>query len=188
MGRAEGDRISKERRTKPARKGNSAGRPTLDELERRKAKVMKVATDLFVRQGYAATSLVDIAKQAGVATRTLYQHFGDKEAMFQSVMYARDSAAPPADGNWWAPLADVPANVAGNSPYNTTVPATTGLPPSPIAAPTWADVLAVAAANEASPSPNFFVVTDRCGRAHYAQSLAQFLFASQKAHAGCYNI
>ena len=105
-----------------------------------------------------------------------------------TAQYARDSAAPPADGNWWAPLADVPANVAGNSPYNTTVPATTGLPPSPIAAPTWADVLAVAAANEASPSPNFFVVTDRCGRAHYAQSLAQFLFASQKAHAGCYNI
>jgi AcrR family transcriptional regulator len=93
MSGSEGDRTSKGRRTKPAKKGNPAGRPTLDELERRKTKVMKVATDLFIREGYAATSLVDIAKQAGVATRTLYQHFGDKEAMFQSVMYARDSAA-----------------------------------------------------------------------------------------------
>ena len=53
---------------------------------------MQVATDLFVANGYAATSLVDIARGAGVATRTLYQHFGDKEAMFREVIYARDAA------------------------------------------------------------------------------------------------
>jgi TetR/AcrR family transcriptional regulator, mexJK operon transcriptional repressor len=70
-----------------------AGRPTLDELERRKLKVMQVATSLFVRNGYAATSLVDIAKDAGVATRTVYQHFGDKEAIFRHVMFARETAA-----------------------------------------------------------------------------------------------
>jgi TetR/AcrR family transcriptional repressor of mexJK operon len=78
-----------------------AGRPTLDELERRKIKVMQVATELFVRLGYASTSLVDIAKGAGVATRTVYQHFGDKEAIFRQVMFGRDSAAvfspPPVD-------------------------------------------------------------------------------------------
>jgi TetR/AcrR family transcriptional repressor of mexJK operon len=70
-----------------------AGRPTSGELERRKSKVMHVATALFVRDGYAATSLVDIAKGAGVATRTVYQHFGDKEAIFRQVMFARDTAA-----------------------------------------------------------------------------------------------
>jgi TetR/AcrR family transcriptional regulator, mexJK operon transcriptional repressor len=81
------------------RAGSKAGRPTLDELERRKQKVMQVATALFVRDGYAATSLVDIAKGAGVATRTVYQHFGDKEAIFRQVMFARDTGAvygPPA--------------------------------------------------------------------------------------------
>jgi AcrR family transcriptional regulator len=72
-------------------KANQAGRPTAAELERRKARVMEVATELFVSRGYAATSLVDIAKGAGVATRTLYQHFGDKEAMFQDVIFARDT-------------------------------------------------------------------------------------------------
>lgn len=72
-------------------KSNQAGRPTAAELERRKARVMEVATELFVSRGYAATSLVDIAKGAGVATRTLYQHFGDKEAMFQDVIFARDT-------------------------------------------------------------------------------------------------
>jgi AcrR family transcriptional regulator len=74
----------------PARR---AGRPTSAELERRKAKVMQVATALFVQHGYAATSLVDIAKAAGVATRTLYQHFGDKEAIFFEVVTARESGA-----------------------------------------------------------------------------------------------
>jgi len=74
------------------RQANQAGRPTAAELERRKARVMEVATELFVSHGYAATSLVDIARGAGVATRTLYQHFGDKEALFREVIFARDAA------------------------------------------------------------------------------------------------
>lgn len=53
---------------------------------------MVVATDMFVKRGYAATTLLDIAKKAGVATRTLYQHFGDKEAIFREVIFARDTA------------------------------------------------------------------------------------------------
>lgn len=70
---------------------NQAGRPTAAELERRKARVMEVATEMFVNEGFAATSLVDIARGAGVATRTLYQHFGDKEAIFREVIFARDA-------------------------------------------------------------------------------------------------
>ena len=78
---------AKTRRKKP----NQAGRPTAAELERRKSRVMDVATELFVERGFAATSLVDIARGAGVATRTLYQHFGDKEAIFREVIFARDA-------------------------------------------------------------------------------------------------
>jgi TetR/AcrR family transcriptional regulator, mexJK operon transcriptional repressor len=76
----------------PRRQRNRAGRPTAHELERRKATVMQVATDLFIAHGYAGTTLLDIAKVSGVATRTLYQHFGDKEAIFQDVIFARDTA------------------------------------------------------------------------------------------------
>ncbi len=75
------------------RRKNQAGRPTATELDRRKALVMDVATALFVERGFAATSLVDIARGAGVATRTLYQHFGDKEAIFREVIFARDEGA-----------------------------------------------------------------------------------------------
>ena len=75
----------------PVKEAQRAGRPTLVELERRKARVMEVATRLFVLNGFAATSLVDIAKEAGVATRTVYQHFGDKEAIFFEVLAARET-------------------------------------------------------------------------------------------------
>jgi TetR/AcrR family transcriptional regulator, mexJK operon transcriptional repressor len=71
---------------------SKAGRPTSDELERRKQRVIEAATQLFVDHGYAATSLVDIARKAGVATRTIYQHFGDKADMFREVIFSRDNA------------------------------------------------------------------------------------------------
>jgi TetR/AcrR family transcriptional repressor of mexJK operon len=74
------------------KRNGQAGRPTASELARRKARVMEVATDLFITHGYAGTSLIDIARGAGVATRTLYQHFGDKEALFREVIFARDAA------------------------------------------------------------------------------------------------
>ncbi|WP_373079937.1 TetR/AcrR family transcriptional regulator [Zhongshania sp.] len=67
----------------------SQGRPTLDDLEQRKSRVLEIATALFVEQGFAETSLVEIAKHAGVATRTIYQHFGNKEDIFKIVLDQR---------------------------------------------------------------------------------------------------
>ncbi len=83
--RRAGRAMEKKRRHK-----NGAGRPNAVEIDRRKGLVLDVATDLFVNRGYAATTLVDIARGAGVATRTIYQHFGDKEAIFYEVIFARD--------------------------------------------------------------------------------------------------
>ncbi|HEY7982532.1 MAG TPA: endolytic transglycosylase MltG [Ktedonobacterales bacterium] len=104
-----------------------------------------------------------------------------------TAQYARDSAATPPVTRWWAPLAGPAGTIASGSPYNSAVPGHNGLIPGPIAAPTWADVLAVAAANEAAPSPDYFVTADRCGRAHFAASLAVFLYTAQKARVGCYS-
>lgn len=77
--------------TRKAATSNAAGRPTLAEIERRKENVLVIATELFARQGYAETSLAEIARQAGVATRTLYHHFGDKEELFREVISVRTS-------------------------------------------------------------------------------------------------
>ncbi len=76
-------------KTHVPRKANTPGRPTLQELEKRKVAILDIATSLFLQQGYASTSLVDIAKQAGVATRTIYQHYGDKEDIFRAVVDRR---------------------------------------------------------------------------------------------------
>ena len=67
----------------------SQGRPTLEDLAQRKTRVLEIATTLFLTRGYAETSLVEIAKQAGVATRTIYQHFGNKEEIFRVVLEQR---------------------------------------------------------------------------------------------------
>lgn len=93
----DGQLLSTTGRARSPSRRNRAGRPTAAELERRKLKIMSVATEMFLTHGFAATTLLDIAKQAGVATRTLYQHFGDKEAIFRDVISASDTVvvAPP---------------------------------------------------------------------------------------------
>jgi AcrR family transcriptional regulator len=42
--------------------------------------------DLFVRQGYAATTLDQIATQAGVAVQTVYFHFGNKRTILKEAV------------------------------------------------------------------------------------------------------
>lgn len=47
----------------------------------KKQAIMNTALTLFVSQGFYATSTASIAKQAGVATGTLFHHFPSKEAL-----------------------------------------------------------------------------------------------------------
>jgi cell division protein YceG involved in septum cleavage len=118
----------------------------------------------------------------------LFAPSGDFVAYFDSpatAQYARDTENPPKDGIWWAPLTDQAANVAFDSAYNTAVPDNRGLMPGPIAAPTWAAVVAAATAGDPTASPYYFVIADRCGHPHYAASLAAFLVVSQQASLGC---
>ena len=46
-----------------------------------RAKIIAAAHGLFVERGYPATSMEDIARTAGVATRTIYLHFESKAAV-----------------------------------------------------------------------------------------------------------
>jgi AcrR family transcriptional regulator len=47
--------------------------------------LVSVARGLFTEQGYAATSIEEIIKAAGVARGALYHHFPGKEALFRAV-------------------------------------------------------------------------------------------------------
>src|SRR5580704_1216270 len=44
------------------------------------------ALELFLRQGYAATTLDQIAASAGVAVQTVYFHFGNKATVLKEVV------------------------------------------------------------------------------------------------------
>ncbi len=45
------------------------------------------ATGLFARQGLQATTTVQIARAAGVATGTFYLHFQDKHELFRAIVF-----------------------------------------------------------------------------------------------------
>ncbi|MEU8121627.1 helix-turn-helix domain-containing protein [Spirillospora sp. NPDC049024] len=53
---------------------------------RTRGKVIEAARELFVAQGYGATSLQEVADRAGVAVQTVYFVFGNKRALFKDVV------------------------------------------------------------------------------------------------------
>jgi AcrR family transcriptional regulator len=46
-------------------------------------RIVEAGLDLFLRHGYAATRLDEIAAQAGVAVQTVYFHFGNKRTVLK---------------------------------------------------------------------------------------------------------
>ncbi|MFC7449998.1 TetR/AcrR family transcriptional regulator [Rhodococcus daqingensis] len=48
----------------------------------KRAAILRAARKVFGRDGYARASIDAIAAEAGVSTRTLYNHFGGKESLF----------------------------------------------------------------------------------------------------------
>ena len=47
--------------------------------------LLSIARERFTEQGYAATSIEDIVRRAGVAKGALYHHFSGKDALFRAV-------------------------------------------------------------------------------------------------------
>ena len=68
----------KKKRSQPAQR-----KPRTDALRNRE-RILEVAKGAFTRHG-AATSLDDIAKQAGVGAGTLYRHFPTRDALIEAV-------------------------------------------------------------------------------------------------------
>jgi AcrR family transcriptional regulator len=52
----------------------------------RREQILTAATEAFARNGFAATSLDDIAAQAGVTRVILYRHFDSKTDLYQAVL------------------------------------------------------------------------------------------------------
>lgn len=62
-----------------------AGRRLLRKDERR-AQLMRAAAHTFLKGGFAATSLDDIAAQAGVTKMIIYRHFDSKRDLYHAVL------------------------------------------------------------------------------------------------------
>lgn len=72
----------------PSRRKRTPGRPGADQTDQRE-RLLDAALACFVRQGIAATSLRDIAGEAGVTPALVHYYFGDKPQLQQAVVTER---------------------------------------------------------------------------------------------------
>jgi TetR/AcrR family transcriptional repressor of mexJK operon len=94
---------------RPARRG-AGGRPTREEAARRDARLLDVATKLFMERGYDCTSIDAVAETAGVSKPTVYARYHDKRDLFTAVLRATIQ-------RWLAPLSAA-AEAAKVNPKN----------------------------------------------------------------------
>ncbi len=72
---------------RPVRRGG--GRPTREEALRRDARLLDVATTLFMERGFDGTSIDAVAETAGVSKPTVYARYHDKRDLFAAVLRGR---------------------------------------------------------------------------------------------------
>jgi len=65
------------------------GRPTREEAEARDARLLDVATSLFMERGFDGTSIDAVAEAAGVSKPTVYARYRDKRDLFVAVLRGR---------------------------------------------------------------------------------------------------
>jgi len=75
-------------------------------------RIIERAGQLFLEQGYAATTLDQVAAAAGVAVQTVYFHFGNKRTVLKEVMdvaaVGDDEPVPLLDRPWVQAVRDEP--------------------------------------------------------------------------------
>ncbi|QHI97433.1 TetR family transcriptional regulator [Xylophilus rhododendri] len=67
-------------------KGRPTGRPSVEAAGQLEEQLMDAALAVFIRCGYAGTSMEAIAREAGVTKRTLYRRAVSKPALFVEVV------------------------------------------------------------------------------------------------------
>lgn len=71
--------------SRPAKKASAKGRGRPVDSAKREA-IVAAAAEAFFDVGYAATSIEQVANDAGVSKVTIYNHFGDKRALFTATV------------------------------------------------------------------------------------------------------
>src|SRR5689334_15909579 len=61
------------------------GRPPKQEARNTRERILDAAIELFAAQGFAGTSLRQIAQAVGVKESAIYAHFESKEALYRTI-------------------------------------------------------------------------------------------------------
>jgi len=77
----------KPRRRPLKRRARSGGRPSKSAALQLRDRILEAATDLFLLEGYASTSIEAVAARAGISKKTFYHRFADKAALFAAVVH-----------------------------------------------------------------------------------------------------
>jgi TetR/AcrR family transcriptional repressor of mexJK operon len=62
------------------------GRPTADERRARESEILATALGVFLRSGYGASTVDELAAAAQVTKRTIYAYYGDKAGLFAAMV------------------------------------------------------------------------------------------------------
>ncbi len=80
--------VDRDRRGPPRRRRlRHGGRPSRTDAARLGERILEVATELFLTEGYGATTIEAVAARAGVSKRTFYHRFEHKAALFAAVVH-----------------------------------------------------------------------------------------------------
>ncbi|NUR25536.1 MAG: TetR/AcrR family transcriptional regulator [Catenulispora sp.] len=60
--------------------------PDQTRTARKRQAILQAATTLFLRDGYAATSMDQVAAAAAVSKQTVYKQFADKQSLFRAIV------------------------------------------------------------------------------------------------------
>jgi TetR/AcrR family transcriptional regulator, mexJK operon transcriptional repressor len=74
-------------RRKAIKTAGRGGRPSRADALRLRQRILEVATELFLAEGYGSTTIEAVAAHAGISKRTLYHRFDDKSALFAAVVH-----------------------------------------------------------------------------------------------------
>jgi TetR/AcrR family transcriptional repressor of mexJK operon len=78
---------AKNHRRSPTRRARHGGRPSRTAALQLRDRILEVAAELFLTEGYGSTSIEAVAGRAGISKRTFYHRFDDKAALFAAVVH-----------------------------------------------------------------------------------------------------
>jgi TetR/AcrR family transcriptional regulator, mexJK operon transcriptional repressor len=85
-------------RRKASKAVGRGGRPSRADALHLRQRILDVAAELFLAEGYGSTTIEAVAARAGISKRTLYHRFDDKSALLTAVVHHIIGQIRPAAG------------------------------------------------------------------------------------------